>query len=399
MDWQALLNPEIQDFMHEHRRDDVHDLALKKSPQKNWPYALIMEQIKAKQKAQKKIPQWLEHNSQTIFLKSALLEQASSSATAKYKAKLVAGKTFVDLCAGVGVDACALADYYETGFLVEKDKETAELLAHNFSLLTKRNIRVINEVAEEVVKTIDPVDLAYIDPQRRDKQRKGKYRLEGCQPNVLNLLPALRQKAKNIMIKCSPMMDIDQGLEALPETQHVHVVQYDGECKELVFVISSNADIIEKSSIPITAVILNDLGNAQKSLTFTRDEEKSSKTEFEEPENMLFEPDPAFLKSGAYRLIAKTYNLKKLHPHTHLYTGGAPNPDFPGRQFEIIKIMPAHQKALSLKQANLAIRNFPGTTNDLKKRLKIKDGGEDYIFACTLIDQRKVLIQTRKIRL
>lgn len=238
------------------------------------------------------------------------------------------------------------------------------------------------------------VDFAFIDPQRRNlggsQNRKGLYRLQDCSPNIIALLPALKDKAATIILKTSPMLDIDQGIEELDGVCAVHIVEWQNECKEILYILKPNKKI---KDIPITAINLN----TGASLTFTREEEAAAKAHITAPQSYLYEPSPAFMKSGSYKTLCTRENVSKIARHTHLYTSDDLRETFPGRAFKICGTFPAQAKALPFKKANLAIRNFPSETAALKKKLKLKDGGEDYLFACTLNDETRTLIHARKI--
>ena len=397
MSWQSLLNPDIQEFVHTHEKDDVAALALKTPPTADWDYKLILDQIKSRQKAQRKIPLWLTHHKNIIFPPPDLLEQASSAATARYKAGLIQGKTFVDLTGGCGVDTCAFTEHFTSGYCIEKDKSAADLLAHNLPLLSPTPVEVINTSAENFIKTMPPLDVALIDPQRRDSNQKGKYRFEDCTPNILSLLPGLLEKTQTALIKTSPMLDITQGIAALESTgaavQEVHCPQWQGECKELLFITSQNT----KTPPTITAVTLNDEGKTLSKLAFTQKEEITGKAPLSEPLTYLYEPGPAFQKSGGFNTIAQKYAVHKLAPQTHLYTSNNLINDFPGRSFEIVRQYPVKAEKIPLKQAHITVRNFPMSTPNLRKKLKIKDGGQDYLFACTLANGTKTMLHARKI--
>ena len=193
------------------------------------------------------------------------------------------------------------------------------------------------------------------------------------------------------------MLDIAQTLETLACAAEVHVLEWKGECKEVVYVIDFTKQIAS-GDIRITAVVLDDEGAPSAALSFTREEERQAQAAYAMPEAYIFEPGPAFQKAGGFNVMAKTYGLRKLHTHTHLYTGDAPCPGFPGRSFAVQGIMQVDRKNLTLAQANLTLRNFPGEAEGLRKKLELKDGGEDYLFACTLMDDSKALVHGRKIR-
>jgi len=380
MDWQALLSPDIKSFIREHENDDVRKLALKKCPNLDWPYPLILDQIKARQKAKIKIPSWLEHED-IIFPSNDTLEQASSEACAKYKASLFKGRSFVDLTGGAGVDSWAILENFDNCIIIDANTNASARIAHNLMILNKKSSTIQNTSSEKFIKNMQPIDLALIDPQRRNSKRKGLYKLEDCSPNIIQLLPNI--KAKTILLKTSPMLDINQGIDQLNYVSAVHVVEWKGECKELLFILKPN---VKTNQIPITAVKLNDQGHAIHSFTFTREDEQNTKTTLSKPLKYLYEPSPALMKSGGYKSIADTYTLSKLHTHTHLYTSDTLIDGFPGRSFELIETYAAKTKKFPFKKANLTIRNFPQETEALKKKLKLKDGGDEYLFACTITE-------------
>lgn len=398
-DWQKLLAPEIKDFIRAHEHEDVAALALKKPPAADWPYALVMDQIKARQKSKSKIPDWAGLHDDFLFPPADILEQASSTATARYKASLIQGHVFCDLTGGAGVDTYALSKHYASGFCIERDEKNAVLLAHNLSLLCPEtcSIKIYCVPAETFVQTMPSVDLALIDPQRRDSGRKGKFRLEDGSPDIFALLPLLRVKAKNIILKTSPVLDIAHALELLGCVRAVHIVEWRGECREALYIMGGvQTETPPPNLAPITAVRLDDEGGVLSALTFTRKEEEEAHADYALPERYLYEPGPAFLKAGAFSLLAARYGLKKLHKHTHLYTSQDLCVNFPGRIFEIAGHYPVQRKALSFSKAHLAVRNFPDGAEALKKKLGLKDGGEEFLFACTLADESKVLLHGRK---
>ncbi|GJL85604.1 MAG: hypothetical protein DHS20C02_13790 [Micavibrio sp.] len=397
MDWQQLLEPGIRDFIRAHEKDDVRDLALKKAPDESWPWKLILDQIKARQKARIKLPRWPDHHDDIIFPSPNILEQASSAPTARYKAHLVKGKTFVDLTGGAGVDSCAFTETYQSGICVEQDKDTADLITHNLPLLCRRPVQVHHSKAEDFVETMKPVDLVYLDPQRRDENKKGFYRLEDCSPNITEMLPALSKKANQVMLKTSPMLDIWEAMKTLAIVEAVHVVEWQGECKEVVYILNP-AQKTDDKNIPITSAIVNDGGEIIYDFMFTKEREENTDPKYSQPQKFLFEPGPAFQKAGGFNILAHEYGVQKLHKHTHLYTSDKPCPNFPGRQFEIIDILAIEKKTLPISKANLSLRNFPGTVEGLRKKLKLSEGGEDYLFACTLADESKGLLHGRKIQ-
>ncbi|MFK7838858.1 MAG: hypothetical protein AB8B83_00870 [Bdellovibrionales bacterium] len=395
MDWQALLDNDIQTFICEHENADVKTLALKKPPNANWPYALILDQIKSRQKAKTKLPTWFETQS-IIFPKPDTLEQASSEACANYKASLFKGNACVDLTGGTGIDSWAMLKNFKTADIVDYDQTTSKLIEHNLNQLTPKRFNANTIDAETFIKTMPQFDLAMIDPQRRNQNRKGIIKLEDCTPNILECISNI--KAKHILLKTSPMLDINQAIDQLEYVQSVHIVEWDSECKELLFIIKPNK---KTNNIPITAAKINNSGQTLNTITFNREDELTLDTKITPPQSYLYEPSPAFMKAGCHKTIAKNSRTQKIHINTNLHTSTHYSPNFPGRVFKIINTYKPQAKAIPFKKANLSVRNFPLETHELKKKLKLKDGGDDYLFACTTVDPKtnqeiKTLIHCRK---
>lgn len=391
-----LQLPEIKDFITKHAKTDVAALALKKPPHKDWPYPAILNQIKARQKAAKKLPGWAA-NPDVIFPAPDLIEQASSEACAKYKASLFNGETFADLTAGAGVDALAFAQYFDDIVCVDRDVDSAGILEHNLKHLTRKKVAIFNQDAAKALQVMDKKSLIFIDPQRRDKNNKGFVRIQYYSPNVAEMLPTLQKKCDTLLIKASPMLDLWQAADDLMHVEKIFVVEWQGECKEVLFQLNMKKQT-PVDDIKITAATINDAGEPVHQFTFTKNEEDSAGISFTDPVkgDYLFEPGPALLKAGAFKSIAAHYDLKKLHPHTHLYLSNIKNEALSGRWFKIEDITPVHRKHLNVKKANLALRNFPDSVENLKKTLKLRDGGETYIFACTLQNEQKKLLLAAK---
>ncbi|MCC6597836.1 MAG: RsmD family RNA methyltransferase [Alphaproteobacteria bacterium] len=397
MDWQSLTQPDIRKFISDNEEQDVAGLALKKPPAPDWNYALILDQIKSRQKARKKVPAWFAAApSALIFPPAAVVEQASSETTALYKAALVKGERFVDLSGGMGVDCAAFARNFQRGDCVERDGIAAALLKYNFAALNLDHVKTHTQNAEDFIKSMPTVNFIYLDPQRRDGSKKGKFLLQDTSPDIFALLPALKKQTRQLMIKTSPMLDIHESLIKLQYVREVHVLEYNGDCKEVLYLLDMNTNPLPLNDIPITGINLDAAGQPLSALTFTPGEESASNARLSAPLAYLFEPSPAFQKSGCFNTLALRYDVAKLHPHTHLYTAETPRPNFPGRSFKIHGLYPAQSGKIPLDKANLTLRNFPGETATLRKKLKLKDGGEDYLFACTLHNNMKTLIHGRK---
>ncbi len=409
MDWKKLLDKDVQDFISEHEGDDVAALALKKSPDKSWPYPIILDQIKVRQKARQKTPK-LRDTKSFVFPPHFLYEQVSSEACASYKAQITRDMEgrFVDLTAGAGVDSFFLSENFSSGVLVEKNSGNAEILSHNVQI-TGHKLEVKNESAEDFVSKLlakgDKVSLAYIDPQRREDAggRKGLFDLERCSPDILEILPDLAKVVGAVLIKTAPFLDIDKALGqlagCLPDAPRidVHVSQWRGECKEVLYYIDFSASRHEDGAL-ITAVDLGDDGAVKNSLSFRKRDERNAKVSYAMPEvgKYIHEPDPAFQKAGAFKYICQHFCIDKLHAHTHLYVSSGIKRDFPGKKYKIMGTFPLKSKVLPVGQADVAVRNFPQSAEALRKRLKLRDGGMHRVYATTTHDDRYCLILCEK---
>jgi 16S rRNA G966 N2-methylase RsmD len=319
------------------------------------------------------------------------MEQCSSTITAQYKASLVGGETFADLSGGFGVDAFQLSKRFSRGFYVEPNETLAQVVQHNMGVLGIGNVEVLTETMEQALPKMGPVDWLYVDPSRRDTHAQRVVSLAQCVPDVVANKASLWQKAtKGVMLKLSPMLDIREALRLLPETTAVHVAAVQGECKELLFILT-------KESHPLTFTAVN-IGNVTQSFRFTPEEEAQCLPAWaEEVGEYLYEPNAAIMKAGGYKILTSRYPVCKLGPSTHLYTAHNFVPEFPGRIFKVLKTMPFHKSALrglpaEWGKANVAVRNFPLTSDELRNRLKIRDGGNTFIFGTTLGKDEKVLV-------
>ena len=385
------LNETTRQFIREHLNDDVPTLALKKAPV-GTDLSLALRQIEARQLLRKKAPEW-SANEELLFPHHLSIEQGSSEATAKYKSKLLKGKTFVDLTGGLGIDSYYLSQSFEQSDYVERQPELCELAKHNFKVLNA-SITVWNETAEEYLKHCAPVDCIYLDPARRDRHGRKTVAIGGCTPDVTALHELLLQKAPTVLVKLSPMLDITQALTALHHVKDIHILAVANECKELVF-------RLERGHSGPAILHCVPLQSSLSVLHFTQDEEQACPLRLaDQIDAYLFEPNAALLKAGCFKLPAERFGVLKLHKNSHLYTSDQWIPDFPGRSFIVegwaLYSKKVRQNLLSdLSKANLAVRNFPLSVDELRKSLKINEGGETYLFATTLKNGEKVLIRTK----
>lgn len=322
------------------------------------------------------------------------MEQCSSEYTARYKASLVTGETLVDLTGGLGVDCSFLSESFTHTTYVEQQAALCQLAQHNFACLGKK-ITVVNALCEDYVDSMEPVDVIFIDPARRDN-KGGKVALLGdCTPNLLTIGNKLLQKCQTLLVKLSPMIDIESVIKVFPSTQEVHIVAVNNECKEVLVRVKGEM-IVEKGEIDI---ICANLPQQDQPFVFTRKAEEACTIAYSLPQTYLYEPNAAILKAGAFKQVAQQMGVHKLHPNSHLYTSDTLVSHFPGRIFTIDRITKVQKKEINdIEKANVSIRNFPGSVADLRKKLKLKDGGDTYIFATTLHDNSKVLIIGRHAR-
>lgn len=327
------------------------------------------------------------------------MEQCSSEYTARYKASLVKGETLVDLTGGLGVDCSFLSESFTHTTYVEQQAALCQLAQHNFACLGKK-ITVVNALCEDYVESMEPVDVIFIDPARRDN-KGGKVALLGdCTPNLLTIGNKLLQKCQTLLVKLSPMIDIESVIKVFPSTQEVHIVAVNNECKEVLVRVTAarnhegEARIKEKKKIDIICANLPQQGQP---FVFTRKDEEACTIAYSLPLTYLYEPNAAILKAGAFKQVALQMGVHKLHPNSHLYTSDTLVSHFPGRIFTIDRITKVQKKEINdIEKANVSIRNFPGSVADLRKKLKLKDGGDTYIFATTLHDNSKALIVCNK---
>ena len=390
------ISSETLRFIEENAQADVRTLALqaKKYPQVDMAMAVV--QIAGRQIAEAKVPSWHQIEG-LLYPKHLSMEQCSSELTARYKARLVEGETFADLTGGFGIDCSFLSQQFKQADYVERQSELCELAKHNFPLLDL-NIGVHNEDGVEYLNRMQSVDCLYLDPARRDDHGGKTVAISDCEPDVSAWEDLLVEKAKVVMVKLSPMLDLSLALKTLKHVREVHIVSVNNECKELLLILQKST-----GSSEILIHCEHILGaNKHQSFTFTQEQERASECPLStEVGSYLYEPNASILKAGAYRSITQSYPVKKLHTSSHLYVSSHYIEDFPGRSFQVEAVSGFSKKDLKtflqgLEKANLTIRNFPSSVADLRKRLKLKEGGEIYLFATTLADESKVLIKCKK---
>ncbi len=356
----------------------------------------ILHQLFARQNAKQKCP-FLYANENIVYPVSLSIEQSSSERTAAFKASLFQGETFIDLSGGFGVDAYFFAKQFHTGIVVERNTALAQIVSHNFCLLNQHNIQfAIGVNAEQFINEYKGTcNLIYIDPARRNNEGKKIVRLSDCEPDVVKMLPQLFSISNEVLIKTSPLLDIDAACEELKYVKKVYVVAVENECKELLF-------HLEKDFMgAYTIHAINIEKGSQIDFSFLSQDEMNADSTIGSIKKYVYEPNAAILKSGGFKSVGTTYRCTKLHVNSHLYSSDKLIHDFPGRRFEILHRIKVDKKKIQALipdgKANVSIRNFPGTVDALKKKLGLKDGGDIYLFATTDFENNKIVLICKKV--
>lgn len=411
-----------EDFILQHLNDDTKRLALKKAPD-GVDIVWCLQQIEGFQLAKKKLPGWVK--SGIWFPPRLSMEQCSSELTAQYKRGVlercleemgmkVENSSFTDLTGGFGIDFSYMAQGFKHATYVERMPHLCDIARHNFPLLGLEHAEIVNGSAEEILNTANPSSpnsnavsplrggveggFIFLDPARRDDVGRKVFALEDCTPNLIELQDELLNRADLVMVKLSPMLDITQALRSVKCVSEVHVVSVQGECKEVLLVMKPN-------NTTLTYHCIN-LGTDEDAIVCTEEEKSKSAVVYDGmlEGGLIVEPNASILKAGVQDVLCQRYGLQKLHPISNLYVAPLREIEgkaIPGRTF-IIEAVGDFSKAgtkrvlSGLKQANITIRNFPGTVADLRKRFKLKEGGDVYLFVTTLADGSHAILRCKK---
>lgn len=436
------MNQATQDFIRQHQDDDVRQLAFlgSKYPEVDMPFAL--DQIRGRKMARVKLPRWASLEG-IIYPPHISMEQCSSESTALYKAELAARLLglpasssgtemkaeneieFVDLTGGFGVDFSYIAARLGVkSMYVERQAHLCEAAKENFGRLGLKNAIVKNGDGIEVLHSFLPkkddaastddslgitydqplsllktklgLKLIFIDPARRDDAGNKVVSLKDCTPDVTVLQEEMLSKADYVIIKLSPMLDWHRAISELSHVREVHIISVNNECKELLLVLSAR-----NMSENLRIYCINDAQSfVCDELDMESSQVKIAPSTLEEMQ-YLYEPNASLMKAGCFGVLSGRYDARMLSKNSHLFVSQAPIEAFPGRSFRIIAVSSFNKKELKrhlsgITKANIATRNFPLSVAELRKRLKLKDGGETYIFATTLSDESHVLMITEK---
>ena len=393
----AILQQEVQAFINENLKTDLPQLILKGSPFSDVSIQELATQIETKRKAKNKIPKWFSTEN-IIYPKSLNLEQTSSEITANYKAKQVEGESLIDLTGGFGIDSFFFAEQFKEVTHYEINEELSKIANHNFQQLSPNgNIKFYSGNGIDYLQHSDKVfDWIYIDPSRRNEIGGRVFRLQDCEPDILHYLDLLLKHSHNgILMKTSPLLDLSLGLKELNfQVEEIQVIAVNNEVKELLWKITSANN---ESQLPFTCVNFN----KGKKEVFQADfyAEDTVEINYNKPLHYLYEPNSAILKAGFFNSLGEHFPLKKIAPHSHLYTSEE-QIDFPGRAFTIEKQLPFQKKAfkkLGITKANVTTRNFPLSVEQIRKKLSIKDGGNVYLFFTSNSDHEKMILVCKKV--
>lgn len=363
-----ILHKDIQNYIEANLNSDLPSLSLKKSPFPDVSMQEIVRQIKGKQVAHKKFPFLLKDG--IVFPPQLSLEQSSSDKTAVYKAQLLKGKKFIDLTSGFGIDAYYLSENFDEITLVEQNPELLQIVEHNWNILGKKAKFVNQKLEDFLSENTEKFDVIYLDPARRDNQKNKVFLLEDLSPNILEIQEKLLSISKQIVIKLSPLIDLKYLVSVLKNISRIDIIAVKNDVKEIVVFLSN------ENSESIQCYCIN-LESGESDFQFQFGDEENALAEYSEPEKFIYIPNNTLLKAGIFNLISERFNLKKLHPNTHIYTSDIKIENFPGRIFKMEVI---DGKQIKKKgQFNIISKNYPLKPEEIKKKYGLKDGGNDYL--------------------
>jgi hypothetical protein len=384
----SILNPKIQEFINLNIGVAVSKLALQKNPFPTVEWVSILNQIAAKTKAKEKLPTWFS-TPNIIYPSKISVEQTSSEKTAAYKASIVSGQNLIDLTGGFGIDDYYFSKKINTVVHCEINSDLSEIVKHNFKQF---NIENITCQVGDSLETLNALDLKwdwiYIDPSRRSDIKGKVFLLKDCLPNVPENLEFYFTKSDAVLIKTAPILDITAGLSELQHVKTIHIVAVDNEVKELLWELNKGYN----GAIKIKTISIAKEKN--ETFDFILNEYSETPT-YSLPQKYLYEPNSSIMKSGGFDEVGSFYKLNKLHKHSHLYTSDDLI-GFPGRVFQIENSI-AYSKIemkrfLENQKANLTTRNFPETVENIRKKWKIKEGGNRYCFFTTDENNTKIVL-------
>ena len=404
------MNEATTNYVRQHADDDVRKLALQGTKDAEVDLTMALQQIAGRQTARRKLPSWAAVDG-IVYPPHLNMEQCSSEQTARYKAKIAGkGESMVDLTGGFGIDFYWLSQGFQCRYYIEQNEELCAISSENFRTLGLE-CTVCCCDAVSYLSTMPHVDLIYMDPARRNEHGGRTYSIEDCTPNVMELLPLLMEKANRVMLKLSPMLDWRKAVADLKCVCEVHIVSVDNECKELLIEVRKS----EGEKVRIICVNLHSDGSEElfgfenpspsHPLTSSPPHLLTSSPSHlltSSPPHFLYEPNASIMKAGCFKELAERFSVQQISVNSHIFLSSVEIDDFPGRRFQILSISSINKQELRIalketERANISVRNFPLSADQLRKKLKLKDGGDTYIFATTTSDGAHRLFICRKI--
>ena len=385
------MNEATLEFIRMHADEDVRRLAFlgRKNPEVDITYAL--DQIAGRQKAKTKIPSWAPVDG-IVYPPHISMEQCSSEQTARYKARVAGrGRRIVDLTAGFGVDMAFMSAGFQEAVHVERQSQLCAISSGNYKQLGLHHIEVVCCDGVEYLHKMGHADLIFIDPARRDQHGGRTYGIADCTPNVLEIAGEMLEKADRVMIKLSPMLDWKKAVADVGRVSEVHIVSVGNECKELLLVV-------DKKEAPLKIYCVND----DSIFSYAFADEISFISSIPALPRFLYEPNASVMKAGCFNLISQRFGVSQPDANSHLFLSDHEIEGFPGRGFVVDTVSSMNKHGLKealagVSKANIAVRNFPLSVAELRKRLKLKDGGDVYVFATTDANKGHLLMVCRKI--
>ena len=386
------MNEATLEFIRIHADEDVRQLAFlgKKNPEVDMAYAL--DQIAGRQKARVKIPSWASIDG-IVYPPHISMEQCSSEQTARYKASIAGnGDKIVDLTAGFGVDMAFMSAGFKQAVHVEMQPQLCAISSENYKHLGLNHVQVVCSDGVGYLHQMEHADLIFIDPARRDRHGARTYGIADCTPNVLEIIDEMLQKADRVMIKLSPMLDWQKTVADVGNVSQVHIVSVGNECKELLLEVKKEKDEkVKVFCVNEDQVFSYEIGETHP---FTPSPLHSF--------TFLYEPNASVMKASCFNLISHRFGITQPDANSHLFLSDKIVDGFPGRGFVIQRVSTMNKRELKealsgIDKANIATRNFPLSVADLRKRLKLKDGGDVYIFATTDAKKGHLVMVCRKI--
>lgn len=409
------MNEATRNYVCQHVDEDVRMLALRGSKDEEVDITIALQQIQGRQIARTKLPSWAVIDG-ILYPPHLNMEQCSSEQTALYKAdvcqRLLEGlegpTSLVDLTGGFGVDFAWMSEAFSEATYVEQNSELCAISTNNFNILNP-HVELLNTDGTDYLCQVHHVTMIFLDPARRDNHGARTYGISDCTPNVLEIKEKLLQKADFVMLKLSPMLDWHKAVSDLGEhnIKEVHIVSVQNECKELIVVLSAKCLVLGDSGMKVTCTnILAD--NSCELFEFSPSAHHSSLNTTATPHltlntsHFIYEPNASIMKAGCFAEVEKAFGIHHLAPNSHLYTSNQLVDHFPGRIFQITSVSSMNKQELKsalqgIRQANIAVRNFPMSVVELRKKLKLGDGGETYIFATTLGEGKRIFIICKKL--